>query len=74
MKYRHKGRDVLGQAIINNKGGVDWTHILGKAKLNVYCGKSSSDISQKPVTLSQKGFPYDTSLYKPRDFPLLILP
>jgi len=23
LKYRHKGRDVLGRVIINNRGGVD---------------------------------------------------
>jgi len=73
MKYRHKGRDELGRFIINNKGGYDWTHIAGKAKLNVYCGKSSSYIPLRPVNLSQKGFPYDTIPYKSRNFPLLIL-
>jgi len=26
MKYRHKGMDVLGRVIINNRGGVD-THL-----------------------------------------------
>ena len=67
LQWNTGTRTGMCWAGLSSTKGVVWAHIWGNAKLNAYCGNSSSCTPQKPVTKSQKGFPYNTSLYKPCD-------